>query len=66
MAQVHHTAVQDFGLAFIAALGLAAAAGLGLTEGNALLFIVLVASGSYIAVPAAMRLALQALVSLAL
>ncbi|MFT4825015.1 MAG: hypothetical protein ACI9DH_001319 [Halioglobus sp.] len=41
-----------------AALGLAAAAGLGLTEGNALLFVVLVASGSYIAVPAAMRLAL--------
>lgn len=41
-----------------AALGLAAAIGLGLSEGNALLFVVLVASGSYIAVPAAMRLAL--------
>ena len=31
---------------------------LGLSEGNALLLIVLAASGSYIAVPAAMRLAL--------
>jgi hypothetical protein len=41
-----------------AALGLAAAALLGLSEGNALLFVVLVASGSYIAVPAAMRVAL--------
>ncbi len=38
------------------ALGLARL--LGLSEGNALLFVVLAASGSYIAVPAAMRLAL--------
>lgn len=38
------------------ALGLARI--LGLSEGNALLFVVLAASGSYIAVPAAMRLAL--------
>jgi len=38
------------------ALGLARL--LGLSEGNALLFLVLAASGSYIAVPAAMRLAL--------
>lgn len=41
-----------------AALGLGVAWLLGLSEGNALLFTVLVASGSYIAVPAAMRLAL--------
>ena len=41
-----------------AALALGVAWLLGLSEGNALLFIVLVASGSYIAVPAAMRLAL--------
>ncbi len=41
-----------------AMLGLGAAALLGLSEGNALLLIVLVASGSYIAVPAAMRIAL--------
>lgn len=41
-----------------ASLGLGIAWTLGLTEGNALLFIVLVASASYIAVPAAMRLAL--------
>jgi uncharacterized protein len=38
------------------ALGLARL--LGLSEGNSLLFVVLAASGSYIAVPAAMRLAL--------
>jgi hypothetical protein len=43
---------------FNAALALGVAWLLGLSEGNALLFIVLVASGSYIAVPAAMRLAL--------
>lgn len=41
-----------------ASLGLGVAWLLGLTEGNALLFIVLAASASYIAVPAAMRLAL--------
>lgn len=41
-----------------ASLGLGIAWLLGLTEGNALLFIVLAASASYIAVPAAMRLAL--------
>ena len=41
-----------------AMIGLFVAALLGLGEGNALLFMVLVASGSYIAVPAAMRLAL--------
>lgn len=41
-----------------AAIGLWFAWMLGLPEGNALLFIVLVASASYIAVPAAMRLAL--------
>jgi hypothetical protein len=41
-----------------AALGLGLAKLLGLEEGNALLFIVLAASASYIAVPAAMRLAL--------
>jgi hypothetical protein len=41
-----------------AMLGLGLAWLLGLSEGNALLFVVLVASGSYIAVPAAMRLAL--------
>lgn len=41
-----------------ACVGLGAAAMLGLSEGNALLFVVLIASGSYIAVPAAMRLAL--------
>ena len=41
-----------------AALALGVAWLLGLSEGNALLFTVLVASGSYIAVPAAMRLAL--------
>jgi hypothetical protein len=41
-----------------AMIGLLVAAALGLGEGNALLFMVLVASGSYIAVPAAMRLAL--------
>lgn len=41
-----------------AMLGLGAARLLGLGEGDALLFVVLVASGSYIAVPAAMRLAL--------
>jgi len=40
----------------VIALGLARL--LGLSEGNALLFVVLAASGSYIAVPAAMRLAL--------
>ena len=39
-------------------LGLGFAWLLGLSEGDALLFLVLVASGSYIAVPAAMRLAL--------
>ncbi|MGB5324732.1 MAG: sodium-dependent bicarbonate transport family permease [Pseudomonadales bacterium] len=58
---------QSFSLMLVAAiclplinamLALAVAALLGLGEGNALLFIVLVASGSYIAVPAAMRLAL--------
>lgn len=41
-----------------AMLGLLAAGLLGLDEGNALLLMVLAASGSYIAVPAAMRLAL--------
>jgi hypothetical protein len=41
-----------------ASLGLGIAWLLGLPEGNALLFIVLAASASYIAVPAAMRLAL--------
>jgi|AntAceMinimDraft_11_1070367.scaffolds.fasta_scaffold14411_2 hypothetical protein len=41
-----------------ASIGLWFAWMLGLSEGNALLFIVLVASASYIAVPAAMRLAL--------
>ncbi|MEE4146494.1 MAG: sodium-dependent bicarbonate transport family permease [Halieaceae bacterium] len=41
-----------------AMLGLLVASLLGLGEGDALLFVVLVASGSYIAVPAAMRLAL--------
>ena len=41
-----------------ASVGLWFAWMLGLPEGNALLFIVLVASASYIAVPAAMRLAL--------
>lgn len=41
-----------------ALLGLAVAKWLGLGEGDALLFIVLAASASYIAVPAAMRLAL--------
>ena len=41
-----------------AMLGLGFARLLGLSEGDALLFLVLVASGSYIAVPAAMRLAL--------
>ncbi|MCB1701518.1 MAG: sodium-dependent bicarbonate transport family permease [Halioglobus sp.] len=41
-----------------AMLALVVAGFLGLGEGNALLFVVLVASGSYIAVPAAMRLAL--------
>ena len=58
---------QPLGLMMSAALGLpvlnalialGVAAMLGLAEGNALLFVVLVASGSYIAVPAAMRLAL--------
>jgi uncharacterized protein len=41
-----------------AAIGLAIARFLGLPEGNALLLVVLAASASYIAVPAAMRLAL--------
>jgi hypothetical protein len=41
-----------------ASVGLAIARLLGLPEGNALLFVVLAASASYIAVPAAMRLAL--------
>ena len=41
-----------------AMLGIAVSALLGLSEGDALLFVILVASGSYIAVPAAMRLAL--------
>jgi len=41
-----------------ALVGLGIAVFLGLTEGNALLFVVLAASASYIAVPAAMRLAL--------
>lgn len=41
-----------------ATLALGVAWLLGLSEGNAMLFVVLVASGSYIAVPAAMRLAL--------
>ncbi len=41
-----------------AMLGVGMAALLGLSEGDALLFVILVASGSYIAVPAAMRLAL--------
>jgi len=41
-----------------AMIGLGVAWLLGLGEGDALLFLVLVASGSYIAVPAAMRLAL--------
>jgi hypothetical protein len=41
-----------------ALVGLGIAWMLGLSEGNALLFIVLAASASYIAVPAAMRLAL--------
>jgi hypothetical protein len=44
--------------AFNALLGLGLAYLLGLNEGDALLFVVLVASASYIAVPAAMRLAL--------
>jgi hypothetical protein len=43
---------------FNAMLGLGAARLLGLGEGDALLLLVLAASGSYIAVPAAMRLAL--------
>jgi hypothetical protein len=41
-----------------ALVGLALAVFLGLSEGNALLLVVLAASASYIAVPAAMRLAL--------
>ena len=41
-----------------AAVALAISAVLGLAEGDALLLIVLAASASYIAVPAAMRLAL--------
>ena len=41
-----------------ATVGLGIAHLLGLPEGNALLFVVLAASASYIAVPAAMRLAL--------
>lgn len=41
-----------------ATLGLGVAQLLGLSEGNSLLLVVLAASGSYIAVPAAMRLAL--------
>lgn len=41
-----------------ALVGLAVAVYLGLSEGNALLLVVLAASASYIAVPAAMRLAL--------
>jgi uncharacterized protein len=41
-----------------ATFGLGIAYVLGLSEGNALLFVVLAASASYIAVPAAMRLAL--------
>lgn len=41
-----------------AALGLAAAAAVGLDRGSAVLFATLAASASYIAVPAAMRLAL--------
>lgn len=41
-----------------ALLGVGVTALLGLGEGDALLFVILVASGSYIAVPAAMRLAL--------
>ena len=41
-----------------ALLGLGAASLLGLGEGDALLFVVLAASASYIAVPAAMRLVL--------
>jgi uncharacterized protein len=41
-----------------ASLGLGLGWSLGLSEGNALLFVVLAASASYIAVPAAMRLAL--------
>ena len=41
-----------------ATVGLGIAHLLGLSEGNALLFVVLAASASYIAVPAAMRLAL--------
>lgn len=41
-----------------AALGLGLAALLGLSHGNALLFVVLCASASYIAVPAALRIAL--------
>ena len=43
---------------FNAMLGLGAASLLGLSEGDALLFVVLAASASYIAVPAAMRLVL--------
>jgi hypothetical protein len=43
---------------FSAAVGLALAWGLGLGKGDALLFATLCASASYIAVPAAMRLAL--------
>jgi hypothetical protein len=43
---------------FNAMLGLGAASLLGLGEGDALLFVVLAASASYIAVPAAMRLVL--------
>ncbi len=43
---------------FNAALATALAVGLGLSEGDAVLLIVLCASASYIAVPAAMRLAL--------
>lgn len=43
---------------FNAILGAGLAALLNLSEGDALLFVILVASGSYIAVPAAMRLAL--------
>lgn len=51
--------VAGLGLPLLSAmLGLGVAGLLGLSEGDALLFVVLVASGSYIAVPAAMRLAL--------
>ena len=64
--QFHHMREFTFGLAafglympVVGALsGLAVAAALGLDQGTGALFVVLCASASYIAVPAAMRLAL--------